>query len=323
MREFELGRPIVLRDALRMVAEGAGVPLGGGTDLFGMMKADLEAPQRLVDLTLVPELSGWERERGALRLGGALPLGELERSELATELPILREALSDLATEQLRNAGTVAGNLLQQNRCWYFRDHAVPCWHKGGQECFAIRGDSRFHAIVGVQTCMMVAPSDLAPALIAYDAVVELRSTFGVRKIPLQHLYQVPGGPQRSELAIYPGEVLVAVRIPGGGRGRRGAFVKSLRRKAWSFALASVAASAKGRGKVLRDVRIVAGGVAAMPWRVPAAEAVLEGRSPDDAACDEAARILLEDAKTKKDNAYKVPLTRELVRRALQGLVTR
>ena len=189
-------------------------------------------------------------------------------------------------------------------------------------ECFAIRGDSRFHAILGVQTCMMVLPSDLAPALIAYDATVELRSTFGVRRLPLQKLYQVPGGPQRSELAIFPGEVLVAVRIPGGGKGRRGAFVKQLRRNAWSFAVASVAASAKGRGKTLRDVRIVAGGVAAFPWRVPAAEAVLEGKTPSDAACDEAARILLEDAKTKKDNEYKVPLTRELVRRALQGLLS-
>ena len=322
MKPFALERPATLREAAKLTLDGAGQPLGGGTDLLGMIKANIDQPARLVDITGLTELAGWTSDARGIRIGGAAPLGDLERSsELAGELPIIAQALRDLASPQLRNMGTVAGNLLQQNRCWYFRDEGVPCWHKGGQECFALSGDSRFHAILGVQTCMMVAPSDLAPALLAYDATVELRSTYGTRRIPLQELYQVPGGPLRSELAIFPGEILVALRIPRAALKRTGTFHKQMRRGGWSFAVVSVAASARvARGK-LKDVRIVAGGIAAFPWRVPAAEQVLEGRKPDDAACAEAAALFVEDAKTKPDNAYKVPLTTEVVKRALQSLV--
>ncbi len=322
MKEFEYVRPATLAAAARAVREGAGTPIAGGTDLLGMMKSELIAPARLVDLAGLPELGGWRTLRGGIRLGAGLTLAEIVASDgLAAHAPILRESLRHAASPQLRNAGTLGGNLLQQNRCWYFRDEAVPCWHKGGTECFAQAGDSRFHAILGVVTCMMVAPSDLAPALIALDAVAELRSTYGTRRMPVRDLYQPPQEPARTELAAYPGEILVAVHIGRAALRRRGAFEKQMRRKEWSFATVSVAAAARVTRGRLRDARIVAGGLAAMPWQVSAAERALDGRVPDDTACREAADLLLEGARTTRDNVYKVQLTRELVRRALQSLV--
>jgi xanthine dehydrogenase YagS FAD-binding subunit len=216
--------------------------------------------------------------------------------------------------------GTVGGNLLQRNRCWYFRDEAYPCWLKGGVRCFAVDGDNRLHAIVGAEECVAVAPSDLAPALIAYDASVGLNGSRGSRTMPLSDLFVTPHGRVRREHAIAPDELIVEVRVPENALARRGAFDKAMERKTWGFALVSVAASVKVIGGVARDARIVLGGVAPVPWRARDAEKLLEGRALDDAACQAAADAALEKAEPLKDNGYKVPLARELVRRTLRRL---
>jgi xanthine dehydrogenase YagS FAD-binding subunit len=250
-----------------------------------------------------------------------MPLAELETSaDLLKVLPIVGEALSPAATLQLRTMGTVGGNLLQRNRCWYFRDEAYPCWLKGGVRCFAVDGDNRLHAIVGAEECVAVAPSDLAPALIAYDASVALTGSRGSRSMPLSDLFVTPHGRVRREHAIAPDELVVEVRVPENALARRGAFDKAMERKAWSFALVSVAVSVKLIGGVVRDARIVLGGVAPVPWRARDAEKLLEGRTLDDAACQAAADAALEKAEPLKDNGYKVPLGRELVRRTLRRL---
>ncbi len=321
MRPFAYARPATLAEATRLVAE-RGVPMGGGTDLIAVMKAGW-SPATVVDLTGVASLGGWERAKGrGLRIGAVARLADLEADDrLARSLPIVRAALRDAATQQLRNAGTLGGNLLQANRCWYYRDPAIPCWHKGGKRCFAVEGDSRLHAILGDSPCHMVAPSDLAPALVACDAVAELRSTGRARRVPLASLYREPAEGARREHALRPGEILVAVRVPEAMLGRRAAFQKQMERKAWSFAVVSVAATARVRAGRLHDARVVLGGVAAIPWRVPAAEALLEGRAPDRAATDAAADVLLAGAVPMKDNAHKVALARVLVRRALASLV--
>ncbi len=322
MNRFSYARPASLGDALRLVARGA-TAIAGGTDLLGLMKGGIAAPDRLVDLTAVEDLRGWSRERGkGLRIGALTPLVELETSgALAKTLPILGQALRDAATTQLRAMGTVGGNLLQRNRCWYFRDEGVQCWLKGGTRCFAAEGENRNHAIVGAADCVMVAPSDLAPALIAYDAQVDLRSSRGQRTVALADLFRVPQGKERREHTLRGGEVITAVRVPEAALQRRGAYLKAMERKAWSFALVSVAAAGRVRDGRLRDLRIVLGGVAPVPWRVPEAERALEGRAPDDAACGEASEILLAAARPLRDNGYKLPLARELVRRALRQLV--
>ena len=321
MKPFAYARPKAVTEALELARGGATV-MAGGTDLLGLMKDGIASPERIVDIRGLEPLRGWARTKGkGLRIGALVPLVELETSaELAKLMPIVGEALRPAATTQLRTMGTVGGNLLQRNRCWYFRDEAYPCWLKGGVRCFAVDGDNRQHAIIGAEECVAVAPSDLAPALIAYDATVSLTGARGSRTMPLSDLYVTPHGRVRREHAITPDQLILEVRVPENAIARRGAFEKAMERKTWSFALVSVAVSVKIIGGVARDARIVLGGVAPVPWRARDAEKLLEGRALDDAACEAAADAALEKAEPLKDNGYKVPLARELVRRTLRRL---
>ncbi|CAN5119156.1 xanthine dehydrogenase family protein subunit M [soil metagenome] len=322
MRPFSLARPRTLDDALELVGSGASA-LAGGTDLLGLMKAGVAAPERIVDLSGVEGLGGWESVRGrGMRIGALTRLVDIERSEeLARALPILHAALADTATAQLRAMGTLGGNLLQRNRCWYFRDDAFHCWLKGGSRCFAREGENGYHAILGAQECVIASPGDLAPALMAYDAQVELRSLSGTREIPLADLYVVPHGNDRREHTIQEGELITAVVVPDAALTRTGTFIKQMDRKAWSFALVTVAAAARVRDHTLRDVRIVLGGVAPVPWRAREAERVLEGRALDEQASLAAADLAVAGAEPLSRNAYKVPLAREIVRRAVLRLL--
>jgi xanthine dehydrogenase YagS FAD-binding subunit len=321
MKPFAYARPKAVTEALELARGGATV-MAGGTDLLGLMKDGIASPERIVDIRGLEPLRGWARTKGkGLRIGALVPLVELETSaDLAKLMPIVGEALRPAATTQLRTMGTVGGNLLQRNRCWYFRDEAYPCWLKGGVRCFAVDGDNRQHAIIGAEECVAVAPSDLAPALIAYDATVSLTGARGSRTMPLSDLFVTPHGRVRREHAITPDELILEVRVPENAIARRGAFEKAMERKTWSFALVSVAVSVKIIGGVARDARIVLGGVAPVPWRARDAEKLLEGRALDDAACEAAADAALEKAEPLKDNGYKVPLARELVRRTLRRL---
>jgi xanthine dehydrogenase YagS FAD-binding subunit len=321
MKPFAYARPKVLADALRLVGNGA-TPIAGGTDLLGLMKDGIVSPERLVDVRELEPLRGWSRAKSkGIRIGALVTLAELETSrELAGVLPIVAEALRPAATTQLRTMGTVAGNLLQGNRCWYYRDEAYPCWLKGGVRCFAVDGDSRLHAVLGAEECVAVAPSDLAPALIACDATVAVASSRGARSMPLSDLYRVPQGKDRRMHALGKGELITEVRIPENAIGRHAAFEKAMERKTWGFAIVSVAVSVKVIGGVARDARIVLGGVAPVPWRARAAEKLLEGHALDERTCQTAADAALEAAEPLRDNGYKVPLARELVRRTLRRL---
>jgi len=322
MSVFSYARPKALGEALKLLKNGT-VALAGGTDLMTLVRHGISRPDKLVDLTGIEGLRGWSREKGkGVRIGALTSLADLETSpELAKLLSIIPQSLHDAATTQLRNMGTVGGNLMQRNRCWYFRDEGVPCWLKGGTRCFAVEGENRYHAVIGAHECQMVSPSDLAPALIALDAEIEFASSLGKRRIKLNTFYIAPTGKQRKEHAIKQGELITNVRIPESALARRGVYLKAMDRKAWSFALVSVAATAKIKDGRANDVRVVLGGVAPYPWRVPAAEKLLEGTALDDNACLAAADLLLADAQPLRDNGYKVTLARELVRRALRSLV--
>lgn len=324
MRPFAFVRATSVAQAARLLGRGSSA-IAGGTDLLGLMKDGITRPARLVDLTRVDALRGWTRERGSgLRIGALTTLVELEESDgLARYLPMVSEALASAATPQLRTAGTVGGNLLQHVRCWYFRDAAFPCWLKGGTRCFARDGESRLHAVIGAEECVAVAPSDLAPALIAYDARVTLAGARGTRTIPLAGLYARPAPRDRRHHTIRDGEVLTQVTVPDSALQRRGAFLKSMERKTWSFAVVSVAASARVRDGRLRDPRVVVGGVAPVPWRVEAAEHELDGQPYSDRLTARATEILFAEAEPLNDNAYKVPLAAELVRRAVADLASR
>jgi xanthine dehydrogenase YagS FAD-binding subunit len=321
MKPFAYARPASVAEAARLLTRGAAA-VAGGTDLLGLMKDGIAAPERLVDLTGLESLRGWSRERGAgLRIGALTGLSDLEEDDrLARVMPIVREAVASAATLQLRNMGTVGGNLLQRNRCWYFREEAFPCWLKGGTRCFAAHGENAQHAVVGAEECVIASTSDLAPALIAHDAQVTLAGARGSRTIALADLAVRPAGAARVEHSIRPGEVLTHVRVPEAGLQRRGVYEKAMDRKTWTFALASAAVAARVRDGTLRDVRIVLGGVAPVPWRATEAEDIVTGERMTERLAKRAADAVLTDAQPLRDNAYKVPLARELVRRALVRL---
>ena len=312
MKAFAYARATNVEEARELLGAPGAHLIAGGTDLLTLMK------ERLVDLGGVASLRGIALGRDGLRIGALATLAELERHEAAPK--ILREALADAATPQLRNAATVGGNLLQRNRCWYFRSESHRCWLKGGSACLAVEGDGRCHAIFGEGECRMVAPSDLAPALVALDATAVVNADGGERRLPVADLYAAPSDRRRREHALGEREVITAVEIARDALARRGTYLKFMERAAWAFAVVSVAASAVVGDGHLRDVRLVGGAVASTPWRVPEAEELLERERLDEKSARAAAERFVRDARPLKDNGYKVEILRELVRRALLRL---
>jgi xanthine dehydrogenase YagS FAD-binding subunit len=296
--------------------------LAGGTDLLPLMKADVVRPSTLVDIKRAEGLPhGIEARDGGLVLGALTTLGEIERHpEIGARYRALAEAVAQAATPQLRNMATIGGNLLQRPRCWYFRSSLFECWLKGGTECQARDGENQHHAIMGDSACVATHPSDAASALIAHDARVRLRGSGGERTLAVEELFAEPTDDRRSETAIRPDELLLDVTLPASAAGVRSTYLKAMDRKVWAFALVGVAASLRLEGGVVADARLVLSGVATIPWHAPAAEQALTGQRATPELMARAADVAVANARPLEHNAYKVPLARNLVRRALMDL---
>jgi xanthine dehydrogenase YagS FAD-binding subunit len=294
--------------------------IAGGTDLLPLMKEGLAAPTRLIDLKPARALRHITvGAGGGLNLGALATLADIERDPtIAEHYPILRAAVREAATPQLRNAATLGGNLLQRNRCWYFRGEPH-CWLKGGDTCFARAGRNDHHAILGAEgaPCVAVNPSDVAPALVALDATVAIEGPRGERMVSVAELLQAPTADARIEHRLAPDELIVAISLPPQPEGARGVYLKVMERAAWSFALASAAAQVTLRAGRVEQARLVLGGVAPVPWRVREAEELVEGQALTPELAAQAADRLVAGAAPLAHNAYKVRLARELARRAL------
>jgi xanthine dehydrogenase YagS FAD-binding subunit len=294
--------------------------LAGGTDLIPLMKEGLARPERLINIMPTTALRGISGTRSAgLRIGALTTLAELERDDtIAAEYPILRQAVWDAATPQLRNAATIGGNLLQRPRCWYFRGEQ-PCWLKGGDTCFARDGRNDHHAILGTEAraCVAVHPSDLAPALVALAATVTIASRRGERAVPVEDLLAPPAPEQRIEHQLAADELVTAINLPPQPEGAGGVYLKVMERAAWSFALASAAAQVVAREARIIHARLVLGSVAAVPWRAAEAEALVTGQTLTAELAASAADAAVAGARPLSHNGYKVRLARELARRAL------
>lgn len=308
----------------------AGIPdsriLAGGTDLLVLIKEGLLAPPALVNIKGLGELRRITSEEGGLRIGALVTLAMIEESgEVRQGYTALAQAASLAASPQLRNMATVGGNLLQRPRCWYFRGD-YNCWLKGGDECYAVGGENHHHAILDSGPCVAVNPSDLAPALIALDASLEYQSYEPMRDvttdhtIPVEQLFRNPTEDRRIEHNLQREELITGVTIPPQPEGLKSVYLKAMERQAWAFALVSVAARVAVTEGVVGDSRIVLGGVATTPWRATAAEGALAGKELNAGNIEEAARLAVEGAHPLDDNGYKVPLARNLVRRALNNL---
>src|SRR6185369_7051396 len=326
MKAFEWTNPANISEAVKMLGGSAGDideaprPIAGGQDLLTTMKDYTSRPVRVVNLKNIRGLDKITLNARGLTIGALVTLSELEdHAGVRKSFPGLAEAAHSIATPQIRNLGTVGGNLCQRPRCWYFRLEEVNCLKKGGSECYAATGENKYNAIIGGGPSYIVHPSDLAPILLALGARVTVVGASGKRVIPLDKFFTLPGeGNIRRENVLQNDDIITEIFVPASPLTEKSTYLKFKERESLDFAMASVAAAAQFEaGKKVKDVRLVLGGVAPIPWRVPAAEKFLIGKqlSPDVLA--EAGKIALSEAKPLEKNAYKVPLTQTLVRRAL------
>ncbi len=320
MRAFEHVTAASVEDVLATVGDDWQTRLiAGGTDLLPLMKKGIVAPSRLVDLKRVDELAQMDfSDEGGLAIGALVTLDEVGRNPIVRQrYPLLAESIRVAASPQLRNMGTLGGNLCQTSRCWYYRGPFF-CWLKGGEKCYAFDGENRLHAIFGYGPCYSAHPSDPAPALIALGAEVTLQSgKGGSRAMPLESFYALPGADRRRETVLEPNELVAKVRAATPDPNARGVYLKAMAREVWAFALASVAVQGVWEGPMAREINIVLGGVAPIPWRAAQAEAVVRGQPMDGALARQAGEAAVDGAQPLAHNGYKLELVRTLVERAL------
>lgn len=318
---FGYVRPATLDEAVKALSAAGARAHAGGTDLLGCLRDGVFGATTVVSLSGLAELKGLsETPDGGLRIGALVRLSELARHPaVGARYPVLAQAALAAASPQLRNQGTLGGNLCQRPRCWYFRGD-FDCARKEGDFCYAEAGENRYHAIFGGAGCHIVHPSDTAPALVALDAVATLASPKGTRKVPLADFFVLPAVDHKRETVLTPGEVLTEVVVQKAPKGAKGTYEKARVRGVWDFALAGLAAWVVVEGGRVERSRLVLSGVAPVPWRVPGAEKAIAGKKLDAASARSAAEAAVEGAKPLAQNAYKVELVKGVVEKALLAL---
>jgi xanthine dehydrogenase YagS FAD-binding subunit len=324
MKNFDWAEPQNIDQATALLAKGSGraAMMAGGTDLITEIKEGVAQPDLVIDLKTVPGLSFINREKDGIHIGAMTTVAELAaHSILRQEYPGLYQAAMSIGTPQLRNVGTVGGNLCQRPRCWYYRDAQIVCRKKGGSQCYAFRGRNKYHAIFGGGMCYIVYPSDLAPALISMDAQAVIASPRGERRIPLQDFYALPSQNVHRENVLGQDELLREIHLPPARKEEKSAYIKLKERGTWDFALVSAAAKGAVSGKRLGEVRIVLGGVAPVPWRLEKVEAAVKEKTLSASLIKEAGQLALQDARPLQENGYKKRLVEAALGQALAALV--
>jgi len=323
MREFKIAQPRSVEELAALLAETKEKTalMAGGTDLIDELKSGVAAAGLVVDLEKVAGLSGVTAGKDGLRVGAMTRVVELaEDAAVARDYPSLKQAALSLATPQLRNVGTVGGNLCQRPRCWYYRDPQVICRKKGGVNCFAFQGRNKYHAIFGGGGCFIVYPSDLAPALISLGARVTIGSAKGDKVVPLEQFYALPDVDVTRENVLAKGQFLKSVWVPAPKAGQKASYVKLKERGAWDFALVSAAVAGIVKDGTFAEIAVVMGGVAPIPWRLRKAEDVLRGKRATEALVRQAAEEALEDASPLRENGFKADLVFAALKEAVLTL---
>ncbi|MBI3046902.1 MAG: xanthine dehydrogenase family protein subunit M [Acidobacteria bacterium] len=324
MNNFSYSRPATLREAAAQLgnekAFGRTAILAGGTDLLGEMKDNLASPERLVPIRHLKELQGIRSMNGGLRIGASTLLADIVESPMVQQqTPLLAMAAGKVGTLQIRNMATIGGNLCQRPRCWYYRNN-YPCFKHGGNVCYSATGENEYHAILAGGPSYIVHPSDTAPALVALGATVRISTGGRERSVPIEKFFVSPRQDPTRENILQANEILTEIEVPNAPAGSKAVYVKEMVREIWDFALCSVAAVVTVQGGIVRDVRIVLGGVAPIPYRAVKAEAALRGQPLTEAAAAAAGVAATDGARPLAKNAYKVPLTQAVVKRALLAL---
>jgi xanthine dehydrogenase YagS FAD-binding subunit len=321
MNSFEILKPANLDSAMRLLARPHHAALAGGVDLLDLLKQRIEEPRALVDLNEIAELQGIERTAdGGLRLGALARLGDVAAHPWVRELfAAIAEAAGEAATPQIRNLATVGGNLLQRPRCWYFRNPEIVCLKKGGHTCYALNGLNRYHAILGGGPSFIVHPSNLAPALIAFDATVRIAGPDGKRSLVLDQFFTLPSMDATRENVLGTGEIIIDVIVPPPAASAGSAYLEVREKQSFDWPLVSAAAVLEtgSSSNEVRRARVVLGAVAPVPWRSREAEHALIGAVLNRTRAESAAEQALKGARPLPHNAYKVAIARALVRRSV------
>ncbi len=323
MPAFDLLQPDTAADAQRLLeqhGEDAWV-MAGGMDSFDWLKDRIKKPVVLVDLSGVEELKGIRTTGEGVEIGAMATLTEIaEHPAIRRDYGVLAEAVSLVASPQIRNQGTLGGNVSQDARCWYYRD-GWPCYRAGGNICYADTpvGRNREHAIFGADRCVAVHPSDSAPALIALDAKFVIETPKGERVVDAEDYFVGPETDITRLNILRPGDLLTAIRIPGKWAGARFYFEKVRDRNVWDFPLMNVASAMKVEGSTIGDIRIAVNAVAPRPMRLKAVEDAVRGKPANAGTGEMAGKIAIEGAVPLQFNGYKIPLMRNLVKRAIAG----
>jgi xanthine dehydrogenase YagS FAD-binding subunit len=321
VNKFEMVAPTDLANAARLLAQKDHLAIAGGVDVVDLMKLNLIAPATLVNLKGLKELDGIQFDpKTGLRLGALTKLHDVANHPvIRAQYTAVAEAAGEAATPQIRNLGTVGGNLLQRPRCWYFRHPDVHCLKKGGDKCYSMGGLNRYNAILGGGPSYIVHPSNLAPALIAMNGRARIIGPSGERSVELGKFFTLPSVDATRENSLQPGEVIVEVIVPTPPAGTRSTYLEAREKQSFDWPLVSVAAVLMSgpESKSIRDARIVMGAVAPIPWPAPGAEAAIKGAPLDLARAKAAGEAALKDAQPMSDNAYKVTIAKVMVRRAI------
>jgi len=320
---FELFQPTSIDDALALQARHGAKAwvLAGGLDSFDWFKDRIKRPEVVIDLSQVKELRGVRQAGDGIEIGAMTTLTEVVRHPLILEkYSILPNAAEAAASPQIRNQGTIGGNVSQDARCWYYRG-GWPCYRAGGNICYADTptGLNREHAILDADRCVAVNPSDTAPALIALDAKFVIRTPKGERVVDAENYFIGPGTDITKMTILQPGDLLTSIRIPSTWAGAQFYFEKVRDRAVWDFALVNVATAMVTSGGTIQRIRLAVNGVAAHPVRLTAVEAAVTGKPRNEETAKMAGQLAIQGSEPLQYNGFKVPLMRNLVQRAIRG----
>jgi xanthine dehydrogenase YagS FAD-binding subunit len=307
-----------LKEAIGQLSSKGARIHASGTDLLGCLRDDIFGAEKLVSIGQLKALRGISQASdGGLRIGALTTIAEIENNKTIQErYSALAQAASEVGSPQLRNQGTIGGNLCQKPRCWYYRGE-FHCLRKGGNTCYAYQGENQFHCIFGGNMCYIVHPSDTAPALVAFEAMVRVSGPGGTRLVPIGRFHVPPSENVQKETILKPNEVVTEILLPPPAKGLHSSYRKVRARRSWDFALASVALALQFDGDKIAKARVVFGGAAPVPWRSKEIEDVITGRRLDAETMTQAAAAAVKNAQPLKHNSYKISLFRGMVEEEL------
>lgn len=323
MRDFSYTRASSIEEARKATRQAGAMMLAGGTTLLDLAKCGVSEPDQVIDISHIKGLDEIAVDDKAAMIGALARMSAVaEHPAILSAFPAVAQSLSLAASQQLRNMATIGGNLLQRTRCPYFRDPATfaACnKREPGSGCSALGGVTRNHAVLGTsEHCIASYPGDLAVALVAFDAIVDL----GARNFTIEDFFLAPGDTPDRETVIAPGEMILGITIPTSAAAKNSTYLKVRDRQSYEFAAASTAVGLEleGDGRTVKDVRVGLGGVAAKPWRARAVEQALVGKPLTEEAIASACRLAMDGAVSRGDNRYKIELAPRVVARALKTL---